>query len=334
MMTCEEAVLLLSARLDGELTATEEAALKDHLARCPECRAIAAQLEELHSAVADMEDMSAPADFTRRVMDRLGEQEKPDKVIPLFRRPQLKAITGLAACALLCVGLYSSRNHQSIQPATLSIGREHPASEVTPQVATQKDPQIPAEDPPASSTPSQSGTQGKHEATVGENTAPGVVPRGTVPENPQAPASVSPFSAETGTRTTELEDAYNTVSRSGGALIALQIPEGWNVESVEEQGRTGFRFRPEGREGAVCLCHYEEPVGMCGTGLAVEQVALPSGRTWTVGTYDGHAVWDFLYPGKEPGPFLVELEPGAADWWAEFKGEALEILDSALLEQN
>ncbi len=34
-------------------------------------------------------------------------QSKP-KVIPLWRRPQVRALAGLAACALLCIGIYRS----------------------------------------------------------------------------------------------------------------------------------------------------------------------------------------------------------------------------------
>lgn len=335
MMTCEKAALLLSARLDGELTESEEAALTDHLAQCPECRAIAAQLEELRSAMAGMEDISAPADFTRRVMDSLGEQEKPRKVVPLFRRPQFKALTGLAACALLCVGLYSTFQHRDIQPATMSTGAQKLAPSVNTQTAEPKKTQVPERRSPAQNTEPQPDPQkiapkpSVSEVPVPNTVVPGV--RENIPQVPSATA-VTPFQAETGTGLTAIEDSYNTVKRGRDALLALQIPEGWIVESVEEQGRTGFRFRPEGREGAVCLCRYETPVGVCGTGLVTEQVQFPSGSTWTVGTYDGHSVWDILYPGEKPGLFLVELEPGAADWWEEYKGEAIEILDSARLK--
>ena len=335
MMTCEEAALLLSARLDGELTESEEGALTDHLAQCPECRAIAAQLEELRSAMAGMQDISAPADFTRRVMDSLGEQETPQKVVPLFRRPQFKALTGLAACALLCVGLYSTFQHQDPQPATMSTGAQQLAPSVNAQVAEPEKAKVPERRTPALDTQPQSDPQETvQKPEVNEAPAPSTVVPGAKEYVPQVPSTtaVTPFQMETGTDLTELEDSYNTVRRGGDALLALKIPEGWTSEPVEEQGRTGFRFRPEGREGAVCLCRYETPVGVCGTGLVTEQVQFPSGSTWTVGTYDGHDVWDFLYPGEEPGLFLAELEPGVADWWEEFKGEAIEILDTARLK--
>ena len=39
MNPCEEFELLLSARLDGELTEAETARLETHLTHCPRCRA-------------------------------------------------------------------------------------------------------------------------------------------------------------------------------------------------------------------------------------------------------------------------------------------------------
>ena len=41
--------------------------------------------------------------FTGRVMERIGGERK---VIPLFRRPQFRALAGLAACLAICVGIY------------------------------------------------------------------------------------------------------------------------------------------------------------------------------------------------------------------------------------
>ena len=94
---------LLSARLDGPLTGGEERELEDHLRTCPQCRALAEQLEQLHAGFAGLEELEAPAGFTGRVMERIGGERK---VIPLFRRPQFRALAGLAACLAICVGIY------------------------------------------------------------------------------------------------------------------------------------------------------------------------------------------------------------------------------------
>ena len=46
MCTCDEALELISARLDGPLTAAEEARLNEHLAACSPCRALLVDLED------------------------------------------------------------------------------------------------------------------------------------------------------------------------------------------------------------------------------------------------------------------------------------------------
>ena len=110
-MSCDKYLELLSARLDGVLTGEEERELETHLAVCPGCRAAGAQLAALQGAFPELEEVSAPEGFARGVMDRIREETSP-KVIPLFKRPQVRALAGLAACLVLAVGLYgASRPH-------------------------------------------------------------------------------------------------------------------------------------------------------------------------------------------------------------------------------
>ena len=101
-MNCEEYTELLSARLDGELTAEEEKTLENHLNICPVCRAVAEDLERIHLSFESMEPVPAPEHFARDVMAEI----RGTKVVPLFRRPAFKAAAGLAACLVLCVGLW------------------------------------------------------------------------------------------------------------------------------------------------------------------------------------------------------------------------------------
>lgn len=49
MLDCDQALELLSAKIDGALTAEESAALEEHLAACPACRALLADFESLHT---------------------------------------------------------------------------------------------------------------------------------------------------------------------------------------------------------------------------------------------------------------------------------------------
>lgn len=105
MEECERWTEQLSARLDGELSPEEERELEAHLAVCPSCRALAKQLEALDAGLQALEEVPAPEGFARGVMEQLAREKK---VVPLFRRPQFRALAGLAACLVLCVGLYQS----------------------------------------------------------------------------------------------------------------------------------------------------------------------------------------------------------------------------------
>ena len=119
-MHCEDYTELLSARLDGELTVEEENALEEHLAHCPDCRAVAQELESIHLSFESLEPVPAPEHFARDVM---AEIEGP-RVVPLFRRPAFKSMAGLAACLVLCVGLWQGgmfRQEQNV-PAEARTG--------------------------------------------------------------------------------------------------------------------------------------------------------------------------------------------------------------------
>lgn len=172
-MECDRYMELLSAQLDGALTEEEEQELEEHLAACPDCRAAGAQLAALQSAFAEWEDIPAPEGFTQGVMDRIRGE---NKVIPLFKRPQFRALAGLAACLVLAVGLYgvSQPHHldrtEKIDVTARGFSRDAQAeSEECPQVnAALVDPE--AADAPqiaayAAPVPEDSGTvQGMQKA--------------------------------------------------------------------------------------------------------------------------------------------------------------------------
>ena len=55
MITCKEALELLSAQLDGAITIEEQAALDAHLALCPECRKIQNELRLADEALPGLQ---------------------------------------------------------------------------------------------------------------------------------------------------------------------------------------------------------------------------------------------------------------------------------------
>lgn len=108
MASCDYYIELLSAGLDGQLSQEQEQELGRHLLECPYCREIGPQLAAAHAAFADLEEIPAPQGFAEGVMTEIRARENEPKVVPLFKRPAWKAAAGLAACCVLCFGLYQS----------------------------------------------------------------------------------------------------------------------------------------------------------------------------------------------------------------------------------
>ena len=98
MCTCDKALELISARLDGVITPEEAALLEEHLSACPACRDLLADLEGVHEAMPGLW-VEPPADLKDRIMDRI----RSDNVTPLPVRPARKVRwKGWAALAAVC----------------------------------------------------------------------------------------------------------------------------------------------------------------------------------------------------------------------------------------
>lgn len=98
-MSCEKYLDLISARLDGELTAQEQAELDAHLQTCPACRAIAKELEGMHSALTELSEVPAPAELSQTVLSKIKAERNAN------RRRVFRTVASLAACLVLCVGV-------------------------------------------------------------------------------------------------------------------------------------------------------------------------------------------------------------------------------------
>lgn len=83
---CEYFREQISAYIDWMLTLNEQAELREHLAVCPSCRALLEELEQLHSAVGDLDDVPPPPELMEGVMARIrADEQEPEKapgVIP------------------------------------------------------------------------------------------------------------------------------------------------------------------------------------------------------------------------------------------------------------
>lgn len=95
-MSCEEALLAISAALDGELPPMERARLSEHLVQCESCRELAEDLRALTDALEDS-DREPPAGLAQSVRAAVAKEARQKR-----RPPYLRA---MAAMLALCVGL-------------------------------------------------------------------------------------------------------------------------------------------------------------------------------------------------------------------------------------
>lgn len=100
-MTCEEALLAISAALDGELPPGERARLSEHLVACQSCRELAEDLRALTDTLEDS-DREPPAGLAESVRRAVAEEPQAVPAPKKRRPPYLRSVAALLA---LCVGL-------------------------------------------------------------------------------------------------------------------------------------------------------------------------------------------------------------------------------------
>lgn len=237
MISCERAWELLNLQLDGALSPQEEQELEKHLASCPACQKEREELAQMSQALRGLGEVQVPADFTQRVMEqvRAESQEKP-KVIPLLRR-QVRALAGLAACALLCIGIYrvipqgSNLSSGMVTDGQAAVSAQQPQTsersldeDVTnsgQQPAQTPDDQETAQPPaaqprtadPAPDVPEQSGTQSGGET---EQTAPYAAEENSESENEVQNKAQTP---EVTTASTQTVLVLRTLPTGASALL-------------------------------------------------------------------------------------------------------------------
>lgn len=106
MISCDQALELISESLDGPLSPEDRAALDEHLAGCADCRALLADFQEMERAMPTL-NAPVPPDFTQSVMDRVRAEKVVDlSAVRAARRPwkQWAASAAVFAVVLLGVG--------------------------------------------------------------------------------------------------------------------------------------------------------------------------------------------------------------------------------------
>ena len=102
-MNCEQALELISAMLDGELSPEEDAALQAHLELCPDCKRLADSLRGMDALLSSLEE-PAPKSLKQGVLYRIDQASGKAKKPRRWFGPGT-AIGAVAAALVLLVGL-------------------------------------------------------------------------------------------------------------------------------------------------------------------------------------------------------------------------------------
>lgn len=144
LWNCEDSLEQISRGLDGDLTPQEQTALEEHLAACPQCRALARELTELHQLMGELEETPAPDTLAPSVMAAIRREKKP---VPLGLRPWFRTVGGLAACAVICLGLYAF-NPGLLSGSSQVPGQQSGTSQSQPAPANRGQENVQQEEPP------------------------------------------------------------------------------------------------------------------------------------------------------------------------------------------
>lgn len=113
-MHCEEALELISARMDGELAEEARRPLEEHLAHCAACRAAERDFLLLRDALADAVELTPPKELKQTVMANLPSRKKTKTILPLhWKRWGASA----AAVVLVALAAWSLPDHIAVPDA-------------------------------------------------------------------------------------------------------------------------------------------------------------------------------------------------------------------------
>lgn len=167
-MRCREVEELASEFIDGELGALQTAAVEKHLADCPSCSEMVAELRALTRMCSTLPQAPVPSGLRDSILQRLQSRTPP--VSP----GRLARYGAWAAAAVIVLGLGAARFAGS-PPAPTPIAMNEPEQAVNPGLPpeTPETPSIPPATPPGTQPPGNSGAKetGSNEAETALNNA-------------------------------------------------------------------------------------------------------------------------------------------------------------------
>ena len=133
----------------------------------------------------------------------------------------------------------------------------------------------------------------------------------------------------------------DTVSVTGPyGQISVYLPDTWTAEAAPMDsgkltyGLYGLILKPADAPADHIELTCTDSFGVCGTGLSEEKREL-AGTEAVIGTFDGHAHWDFIaFPGGEAQAQVVAQHTDGYSWTAAIWNEAMAILDTMRFDRS
>ena len=263
MLTCEDALERMSQALDGPLPLEERQALEEHLESCPECRAAYEALFQMEDALREIGETPAPAELSARVMEQI-HAAPARRSAPRWNRAGWRNLAGLAACAVLCLGLWhgaglGSRENVVDEPsaASQSEGQEDTSSSGLLDEAGPAQEEDPAGAQPA---PAQADAPEEEAPEKAESSLSSGQEETACPQTEEAPAAdtrsvleqESPEIPEAYAHTPDA-DSSGSQSEQEPATIQEPEPEDEPQETAPDQG--GDAGLPDSLDASVQVPH-------------------------------------------------------------------------------
>lgn len=282
MLSCDEALELISARLDGPLSQEEHTRLEEHLSACPACRALADDLDTLHRELPGLA-AQPPAGLKEGVMDQIHAS----KVTPFqskkrqWRWRSLASLAAVAALVLVGAGVMdqwrtggfrgsgqTSGDIPVVMETNLPAGGDEDQSvtrEIIPQ-STQA--QTESSSPESKTAGGQDGRSASSQAetpepaqVLPEPSGSGIEPYSVTPDDrgvQTTQATVNPTLTQIGL--TQTEALYKLAAWLGWNTNELTVGEDGTIAGPTAQDGTTTRLMCAGlnQDGTGWLCQLEQ----------------------------------------------------------------------------
>lgn len=155
MAHCDEYLELISAAIDGALSPAQRKKLETHLAQCPECGTLYAQLSNLHTALVDLPPVEVPAGLHERIMAAVAAEQVLPFAPAETKKSPIRWQRWLASAAVLAVvllGTWSWKPWETVEKNTEApmAAEAQPAQSVVTGTARES---LPAEEAAPADTP-------------------------------------------------------------------------------------------------------------------------------------------------------------------------------------